>query len=89
MTLEIGASDEASKQAGEGDFDFSCLSERLIENERRSRTGWRQQRIQDGPSTVSSAKSLQHLANASVLDIRDIEVDGRAGNGARRWGSKL
>ena len=61
------------------------LVQRLFEDERRSCAGWRQQRIKDGPRTISGARRLQRLTNTSILDLRDLEADGRADDRAFRW----
>jgi hypothetical protein len=42
------------------------------EDEGGSWTGWRQQRIENGPSAISCARRLEHLANAGILNIRQL-----------------
>ena len=69
IALKAGASDEASEQTRQGDFDFTGLSERLLEDERRSCTGRRQQRVRDGSRAVSCALGLQYFPNAGILDV--------------------
>lgn len=46
-----------------------ALSERLLEDERRSRAGRCKQCVQDRPRTVGRAGRLQHFPNAGILDF--------------------
>ena len=89
IALEVGARHEASEQARQRDLHLARLSQRLLEDEGRARTGRGEQGIQNGPCTISSAGGLKHLADARILDLGNFQIDGRAGNGARGAGSKL
>src|SRR6266404_5398781 len=58
------------------------MSEGILEDEWCSRAGGREQFVQNGPCAVGGAGRLQHLANASVFNLGNVEVDGGTGDGA-------